>query len=101
MKQIALLPLKKTSCSFWRRIPLYLQIVIALIFAVGVGILLGGDQPNPEHVPWLKHLVIPCTLVLKALRALATPLILLAVLHTFMTATIPEQAGRRLFLLLF
>ncbi len=95
-----LTPPEKTSRSFWRRIPLYLQIVIALIFAIAVGILLGAGQPNPEHVPWLKHLVIPCTLVLKALRALATPLILLAVLHTFMTATIPGQAGRRLFLLL-
>jgi len=84
----------------WQRIPLYLQIVIALIFAVVVGILLGGGQPNPNNVPLIKHLAIPCDLVLKALRALATPLILFAVLHSFLTAEIPGRAGRRLTFLL-
>ena len=86
---------------FWQRIPLYLQIVIALIFAVGLGMLLGAGQPNPNNIPLIKHLAIPCDLILKALRALATPLILLAVLHSFLTAEIPGKAGRRLpFLLL-
>lgn len=86
---------------FWQRIPLYLQIVIALIFAVVLGTLLGAGQPNPDNIPLIKHLAIPCDLILKALRALATPLILLAVLHSFLTADIPGKAGRRLpFLLL-
>ncbi|HAA32512.1 MAG TPA: dicarboxylate/amino acid:cation symporter [Cyanobacteria bacterium UBA8553] len=84
-----------------QRIPLYLQIVIALIFAVILGIVLGAGQPNPDNIPLIKHLAIPCDLILKALRALATPLILLAVLHSFLTADIPGKAGRRLpFLLL-
>ncbi len=38
--------------------------------------------------------------MLKALRALATPLILVAVLHTFMTTNIPGTVGRRLAVLL-
>src|SRR4028119_772619 len=85
---------------FWKRIPLYFQIAIALIFAVGLGILLGAGQPNPNNIPLIKNLAIPCDLVLKALRALATPLILLAVLHSFLTAQIPGRAGRRLAFLL-
>lgn len=84
----------------WQRIPLYLQILIALIFAVGLGVVLGAGQPDPNNVPLIKHLAIPCDLVLKALRALATPLILLAVLHSFLTAQIPGRAGRRLTVLL-
>ena len=84
----------------WQRIPLYLQIAIALVFAVGLGVLLGAGQPNPNNIPLIKHLAIPCDLVLKALRALATPLILLAVLHSFLTAEIPGRAGRRLVFLL-
>jgi Na+/H+-dicarboxylate symporter len=83
-----------------QQIPLYLQILIALALAVGIGILLGAGQPNPNNVPLINNLVIPCTLVLKALRALATPLILLAVIHSFLTATIPGKAGRRIAILL-
>lgn len=81
----------------WQRIPLYLQIVLALPFAVGLGVLLSSIQANPELI---KHLAIPCDLVLKALRALATPLILLAVIHSFLTTTIPSRSGSRLAVLL-
>lgn len=83
-----------------RQIPLYLQILVALVLAIGLGILLGAGQPNPNNVPLIDNLVIPCTLILKALRALATPLILLAVIHSFLTATIPGKAGRRIAVLL-
>ena len=83
-----------------KAIPLYLQIAIAIFLAIAVGLLLGAGQPNPDWVPLINNLVIPCNLVLKALRTLATPLILLAVLHAFLTATIPERSGRRLFRLL-
>jgi Na+/H+-dicarboxylate symporter len=83
-----------------QQIPLYLQIAIALILAVGLGVLLGAGQPNPNNVPLINNLVIPCNLILKALRALATPLILLAVIHSFLTATIPGKAGRRIAVLL-
>ncbi|HEY9849336.1 MAG TPA: dicarboxylate/amino acid:cation symporter [Leptolyngbyaceae cyanobacterium] len=84
----------------WLRIPLYLQIAIALALAVLTGILLGAGNPNPANITLIKNLAIPCDLILKILRALATPLILLAVLHTFLTASIPGTAGRRLFTLL-
>ncbi|MBD1937149.1 dicarboxylate/amino acid:cation symporter [Microcoleus sp. FACHB-68] len=84
----------------WQRIPLYLQILIALIVAVLLGIALGAGQPSPSNIVFINNLAIPCNLVLKALRALATPLILLAVLHAFMTATIPGRSGRRLATLL-
>lgn len=85
------------SHPWWQRIPLYLQIVIALPFAVCLGVFLGAIQANPDLI---KHLAIPCDLVLKALRALATPLILLAVVHSFLTANIPGKSGRRLAFLL-
>lgn len=70
-------------------IPLYVQILIALVAAIAVGTTIGNG-------PLAQSLAIPCDLILKALRALATPLILLAVLHTFLTANIPGRAGRRL-----
>lgn len=88
------------SLPLWRRIPLYLQILIALILAVGLGILLGAGNPNPANAALINNLAIPAELILKALRALATPLILVAVLHTFLTTNIPGTAGRRLTFLL-
>ncbi|MBD2498615.1 dicarboxylate/amino acid:cation symporter [Nostoc sp. FACHB-280] len=94
-------PPDNASRPWWRRIPLTLQIVIALVLAVIVGIALGAGSPSPSNAALITNLAIPAELVLKALRALATPLILVAVLHTFMTATIPGTAGRRLALLLF
>lgn len=85
------------SRAWWQSIPLYLQIVLALPFAVCLGLFLEGINADRELV---KHLAIPCDLVLKALRALATPLILLAVVHSFLTANIPGKSGRRLGFLL-
>lgn len=85
---------------FGKTIPLYLQILIALILAVVLGIILGAGNPSPQSAEIAKDLALPCNLVLKALRALATPLILLAVLHAFLTTNIPGRAGRRLALLL-
>ena len=77
-----------------------MQILIALILAVGLGVLLGAGNPSPSAAEVAKDLAIPCTLILKALRALATPLILLAVINAFMTTEIPERSGRRLSFLL-
>lgn len=91
---------KTRPLPIWKRIPLYLQIVIALILAVGLGVLLGAGQPSPRAAEFSKDLAIPCSLVLKALRALATPLILLAVINAFLTTEIPERSGRRLAFLL-
>lgn len=93
-------PSKTKVLPFWKRIPLYLQIVLALILAAGLGIWLGAGQPSPNHAALIDNLAIPSNLVLKALRALATPLIFLAVLHAFLTADIPGKSGRRLVFLL-
>lgn len=56
-------------------------------FSIGLGVLLGADNPSPRAAEFSKDLAISCTLVLEALRALATPLILLAVVHDFMQNT--------------
>jgi Na+/H+-dicarboxylate symporter len=88
------------NLPWWERIPLYVQILIALVFAIGLGVFLGAGQPSPGNAEIAKDLAIPCNLVLKALRALATPLILLAVLHSFLTTSIPGRSGRRLVFLL-
>lgn len=85
---------------FGKVIPLYLQILIALGLAVGLGVLLGAGNYAPQQKTLIENLAIPCDLILKALRALATPLILLAVLHSFMTAEIPGRSGRKLLWLL-
>ena len=85
---------------WWQRIPLTVQILIALVLAVALGILLGGGNPSAANKDFINGLATPADLVLKALRALATPLILVAVLHTFMTTHIPGTAGRKLALLL-
>ena len=85
---------------FGRPIPLYVQILGALVLAVILGLALGAGNPSPQAAEIAKDLAIPCNLVLKALRALATPLILLAVLHAFLTTNIPGRAGRRLAVLL-
>lgn len=93
-------PESQNRSPIWQRIPLYLQILIALILAIGVGMLLGAGNPNAANASFINNLAIPAELVLKALRALATPLILVAVLHTFLTTNIPGTAGRRLAVLL-
>jgi len=81
------------------KLPLYLQIVAALIVATLVGILLGAGHPIIDK-GIIEHLALPCTLIIKALRTLATPLIFLAIMHTFMTADIPGKSGRKLSVLL-
>ncbi|MDF5725906.1 MAG: dicarboxylate/amino acid:cation symporter [Rhizonema sp. PD37] len=92
--------LENTRRPLWRRLPLALQIAIALVLAVAVGIALGAGNPSPANKAFIENLAIPAELVLKALRALATPLIFVAVLHTLMTTHIPGTAGRRLAVLL-
>jgi Na+/H+-dicarboxylate symporter len=81
------------------KIPLYLQIVAALIVAVIVGVILGAGNPRLDREV-IEHLALPCTLILKALRTLATPLIFLAIIHTFLTAEIPRNSARKLSILL-
>ncbi len=91
----------QTKASHWfERIPFTLRIVIALVLAITLGIALGAGNPSPSNAAFINNLSIPSELVLKALGTLATPLILMAVLHTFMTTEIPGTAGRRLALIL-
>jgi Na+/H+-dicarboxylate symporter len=86
---------------WWQKIPLTGQILIALICAIIIGILLGAGNPSPTNANLINNLAVPSELILKALKALATPLILVAVLHTFLTTNIPGTAGRKLAALLF
>ena len=81
------------------KIPLYLQILAALVVAVIVGVLLGAGNPILDK-DVIDRLALPCDLILKALRTLATPLIFLAIINTFLTAEIPGNSGRKLSILL-
>jgi len=76
--------------------PLSVQIVLAIVLGVAVGCLLHGS----EQAGLLDLLSWPPTLVLKALKAIATPLILLAVLNAFLSSDIPPKTASRLAFLL-
>ena len=71
----------------WQHIPLYGRIVIALILGVMVGLTL----ENQAAV-----LAVPGKLVLRLLGALAPPLILAAIVHTFMTTHLGGPLAARL-----
>ncbi|MEX2287973.1 MAG: dicarboxylate/amino acid:cation symporter [Planctomycetaceae bacterium] len=71
--------------------PLYLRILAAVVVGVIVGVVLG-----PRAWP----LEIPSKLVLRLLSALATPLILLAVVQALMHAEVPRGSGFKLLRLL-
>jgi Na+/H+-dicarboxylate symporter len=66
----------------WKRLPLYCQILLALLLGIVVGIAWG---------PGAVVLSLPGKLILRLLGALAPPLILAAIIHTLMTA---ELGGR-------
>jgi Na+/H+-dicarboxylate symporter len=81
------------------RLPLYTQIIIALVLAVILGILLGAGNPIlPKE--YLQNLALPAVLILRALSMLATPLIFLSIVNTLMTADLPGGAAKRLGFLL-
>ncbi len=73
--------------AWWQNIPLYARIVIALVLGLMVGILLG---------PEAAVLAVPGKLVLRLLGALAPPLILAAIVHTFMTTKLGGPLAVRL-----
>jgi Na+/H+-dicarboxylate symporter len=91
---------KIKAITWLKRIPLTLQIIIALVLAIILGMALGAGNPSRSNATLITNLAIPAELVFKGLRALATPLILVAVLHTFMTTNLPGTPGRRLAVLL-
>lgn len=71
----------------WQNIPLYARIVIAMVFGVMVGLMLGSEAGV---------LAVPGKLVLRLLGALAPPLILAAIVHTFMTTHLGGPLAARL-----
>jgi len=75
----------------WQRIPLYARIVIGVILGVLTGLLLGNQA---------EILAVPGKLVLRLLGALAPPLILTAIVHTFMTTHLGGPLVARLVWLL-
>jgi Na+/H+-dicarboxylate symporter len=81
------------------KLPLYTQIIIALVIAVISGIALGAGNPimSKEN---LEHLALPAKLIIRALSTLATPLIFLSIINTLLTAEIPGNAAKRLGILL-
>lgn len=75
----------------WGQVPLYQRILAAVLLGIASGLLLG---------PRAAGLDIPCKLVLRVLGALASPLILLAVIQALMHARLPPGAGFKLVRLL-
>ena len=71
----------------WHSIPLYGRIVIGLIVGVMAGLVLGSQAAV---------LAVPGKLVLRLLGALAPPLILAAIVHTFMTTRLGGPLAARL-----
>lgn len=71
----------------WQRIPLYARIVIALVLGIVAGLILGDEAAV---------LAVPGKLVLRMLGALAPPLILAAIVHTFMTTNLGGPLAMRL-----
>ena len=71
----------------WQQIPLYGRIVIGVVLGVATGLALGSQAA---------FLATPGKLVLRLLGALAPPLILAAIVHTFMTTHLGGPLAARL-----
>lgn len=71
----------------WQLIPLYGRIIIGVVLGVAAGLALGSQAA---------FLATPGKLVLRLLGALAPPLILVAIVHTFMTTHLGGPLAARL-----
>ena len=71
----------------WQQIPLYGRIIIGVVLGVAAGLALGSQAA---------FLATPGKLVLRLLGALAPPLILAAIVHTFMTTHLGGPLAARL-----
>lgn len=71
----------------WQQIPLYGRIIIGVVLGVATGLALGSQAA---------FLATPGKLVLRLLGALAPPLILAAIVHTFMTTHLGGPLAARL-----
>jgi Na+/H+-dicarboxylate symporter len=79
---------QKDRLAWYRKTPLYVRIMISLVLGIVVGELMGAKailfKPFSD-------------IVLQLLRLLATPLILVAVVHALMKANVEGRTGLRLF----
>lgn len=82
-----IVPPRTGLIGMWRNVPLYGRIVIGVIFGVMAGLVLGSQAAV---------LAVPGKLVLRLLGALAPPLILAAIMHTFMTTRLGGPLAARL-----
>lgn len=71
----------------WTSLPLYLQILVAMVLGAMTGVTLG------KHAAFLE---IPSKIILQLLGALAPPLILVAVTHVLMTTELKGKMALRL-----
>ena len=76
-----------TFLERWHRTPLFVRILGGLLLGVVVGLLLGVNAGPLE---------IPSKLLLRILSALASPLILLAVVQAIMQVQFPKYSGWKL-----
>lgn len=70
------------------RVPLYVQIIVAM----GIGLLVGPTLG--KEAPWLGEIG---RLVIQLIKAAATPLLFLAIVHAILTTEIHGRAAGRLF----
>jgi Na+/H+-dicarboxylate symporter len=75
-----------------RRVPLYLQILVALLLGAVVGVMLPAG--------WAGKLDWPAKMILRVLGAIAPPLILLAVMRALLTAKVRGRLAGKMFFLL-
>jgi DAACS family dicarboxylate/amino acid:cation (Na+ or H+) symporter len=76
----------------YRRIPLYLKILVGMLLGVVVGLLVNKT--------WALRLNQPAVLILRLLGAIAPPLILVAVIRALITANVRGKLAGKLFFLL-
>lgn len=77
--------------ALYHRIPLYARIVIALLIGVVLGVTMGKEAGSLKQVS---------SLMIDLLKALATPLILLAILHAILSARVTGKTARKMVFLL-
>lgn len=83
------------------RFPLYVRVLIGVVLGATLGVVFGKDPYFGGALGGLKneHLGTLGMLVIKALRALAVPLVLFAILDAFTRTRIPARSGGRLILI--
>ena len=85
--------------------PLYVQVLIAVLLAVPVGLLLGRDASGFQRLPGAVQSIVGAIatgldlaprLIIRALGALAAPLVVLAILSAIVTNEVRGRQGARM-----